>query len=156
MWELSPNVLLNLNGVQALAADNAGVLRPESRIEVEPNVRGRIGAFAANFRQRAELRWISQNPSYRYRVQLRVTYHPSGAILGPFVSSEAFLTTRARLLETRNTLGLSIFATNNVRLDLGYILRPQQRIEGWSLSHVGIVTITFAPQLAPIVESGGG
>lgn len=41
MWELSPNVLLNLNGVQAMAADNAGVMRPESRVEIEPNTRSR-------------------------------------------------------------------------------------------------------------------
>jgi len=160
MWELGPNVLLNLNGVQALATNDDGVTRPESRIEVEPNVRGRLfGVLAANFRQRAELRWIAGESSYRYRAQLRVTYHPADAFLAPFISTEVFVATRARLLESRNVFGLSLFASKNMRFDLGYMLRPRQpsTMDGsWALSHIAIITLTFAPQLAPIVESGGG
>lgn len=95
MWELSPNVLLNLNGVQAMAADNAGVMRPESRVEIEPNIRGRVGPWAANFRQRAELRWISADIGYRYRAQVRMTYHPKDGVLATFTSTEIFVVTRS-------------------------------------------------------------
>ena len=156
MWELSPNVLLNLNGVQASASDALGVMRSESRVEVEPNVRGRIGDFGVNLRQRAELRWNRAEPSYRYRAQLRWNYQPRGARLAPFLSTELFVVTRARLLETRNVLGVSVFATKHLRLDLGYMLRPQQSPDGWLVSHIGLVTVTFAPDLAPVLESGGG
>lgn len=85
-----------------------------------------------------------------------MTYHPKDGVLAPFTSTEIFVVTRARLIETRNVIGLSLFATKTIRWDVGYMLRPRQTNEGWDLSHVGMVTFTFAPELAPIVESGGG
>ena len=77
MWELSPNVLLNLNGVQAMAADNAGVMRPESRVEIAANERGlgfepcwdgdvhvRAGARSyRRVRRRLSRRWLFEAPA---------------------------------------------------------------------------------------------
>ncbi len=156
MWELHRNVLFNLNGVQLIEADRAGVLRPESRIEVEPNLRGRLGPFTSNVRQRMEVRWQRAEATYRYRLQVRLNYQPDGTRIVPYVSSEIFFLTRARVGEVRSAVGLSFIASEHLRLDFAYVIRPRQFAGEWSVGHIGLFTVTFTPKVALIVESGGG
>lgn len=156
MWDLHRNVMLNVNGVQAVSSDARGVFTPETRLELEPNIRGRVGVFSTNIRQRSEVRWVSGEATYRHRAQLRVNLQPEGWRVVPYVSSEIFIVTRLRVAEVRNVVGLSVLPTKHLRLDAGYMIRPR-RVEGdWDVSHVGVLSLTFAPAIAPVIESGGG
>jgi len=155
MWDLHPALLFNINGVQALEPDRTGVPRPVSRIEIEPNLRARFGILSANLRQRAELRWVSAEASYRHRLQLRVNLKPKGARYAPYVSSEALGTPRGRILELRNVAGVSLFFGDHVRLDVGYMFRPRLD-DDWAVTHAGVLWLTFEPKIPAVIESGGG
>lgn len=157
MWELNENVVLNLNAVQATASRGQGDFAPESRIEAEPNVRGRLGVMAMNLRTRIEHRWLRDLTAWRVRVQLRTNLQPDGFRVFPFVATEAFFdVSRGALQELRHQTGISWQLTSHLRLDTSYMLRPRRAETRLELDHIGSLTLTFSPKIAPVIESGGG
>lgn len=156
MWELGRVVLLNANLVQAVSSNPTGGLQPESRVEVEPNLRFRFEPVAFNLRQRAEVRFAGGETTYRYRAQLRANLQPEGAVVFPFLSTELFVDLgRTRLSENRNVLGVAFAPYQAVRIDLGYMLRARRDPDDWAVGHAAVVSFTFAPKPSAVIESGG-
>jgi hypothetical protein len=156
MWNLHPSMLFNVNGVQALEPGRNGAPRPVSRIELEPNLRASFGIVSANLRQRAELRWVSADATYRHRLQLRVNVKPKGWKVAPYVSTEALGTPGGRILEIRNVHGVSTFFGEHIRIDVGYMFRPRLQDDAWNITHAGVFWLTFEPKIPAVIESGGG
>jgi hypothetical protein len=156
MWDLHPAVLFNLNGVQALEPGRDGAPIPVSRIELEPNFRVHAGSVSANLRQRAELRWVRADATYRHRLQLRVNVKPKGWNVAPYVSTEALGTPGGRIVEIRNVHGVSMFFGEHIRIDVGYMFRPRLQDDAWNITHAGVLWLTFEPKIPAVIESGGG
>jgi len=156
MWELGRVVLLNANLVQAISSDAMGTLRPESRVELEPNLRLRFDPVGLNLRQRAEVRFVDGQTTYRYRAQLRANLQPEGAVVFPFLSSEVFVDlNQGRLAESRNVLGVALAPYPAIRIDLGYMLRTRRDPDDWLFGHAAVLSFTFAPKPSAVIESGG-
>jgi hypothetical protein len=125
-------------------------MEEETRAELEPTFFGRVGPFTLVNRNRAEFRWRQTFQRVRLRTQLRVNLSPTGWRVIPFVQDELLFDTwdtRAPttagvpptpgLNQNRTMLGVGLQLADNVRLDLGLLLRIRQQpgMSDWALDY---------------------
>jgi hypothetical protein len=122
----------------------------EYRLELEPNVRGRLGVFTYNDRNRLELRWLDGVINWRYRNQLRVNYQPGDALWIPFVWDEViFDLSKGELSQNRAEAGIGWAFMPDARLDLGFMFRTRRtQPSGWTTDQVLNISLYYAPKPA--------
>jgi hypothetical protein len=159
LWDLHPNVLLAVNGVQSLQVEAAATFVPETRVELEPTVRSTFGPLALNQRLRFEHRWFPDERRVRVRLQERLSYRPAGRAWAPFVSTEAHVDLSGEgFNEWRNVAGVSLQVGETLRVDVGYMARFEAEAVGspgqgsaWGLRHVLSLALAFSPKAPPLV-----
>jgi hypothetical protein len=125
----------------------------QARLELEPNLFGRVGDFTFNDRNRGEYRIRDALPNFfYYRNQLRISYAPEGARWIPFVWDEVLLNaTRGDVTENRASLGVGRLIGGSTRVDVGYVLRSRKD-PTWTHDHVLNLYFFFdVPRPAPEV-----
>lgn len=121
-----------------------GAHEQEARLELEPNVFGRIGDFTFNERSRGEYRYRESGVRWRYRNQLRVNYAPIGARWIPFFWDEVFVDlSGAGFNQNRFQVGLARMLDATTRLDVGYMIRSREEPTGWGHDHVININLYF-------------
>ena len=73
LLDLTPWLFLGIHGTVYADRRPDGSFDQEWRVEVEPNLHGRLGPFTFNDRNRFEYRWRSSVERFRYRNQFRST-----------------------------------------------------------------------------------
>ncbi len=121
----------------------------EGQLELEPNLTLSLGDFSLASRTRLIHGTAGQQPWWRAREQLRLSYGASGAKLKPFLSEEVFveLSERQRMNQNRAAVGLGFALNPTTRLDVGYLLRSTERPSGWEQAHV--LTVHVALDVPP-------
>jgi hypothetical protein len=126
----------------------SGAFDQEVRLELEPNLFGRIGDFTFNDRNRGEYRWRESGERFRYRNQLRASYAPLGARWIPFAWDEVLVDLSGLgLNQNRFEVGLGRMLSPTTRLDVGYMLRSREDTTGWTHDHV--LNVSFFFDVAP-------
>lgn len=110
------------------------VFDQEARLELEPNLHGRIGHFTFNDRNRLEYRWRASQTRVRYRNQLRVNYAPTGARAIPYLWDEVLFDTKEGFNENRLMVGPGWMLNGHTRIDVGYLLRSRRGVDAWTHS----------------------
>lgn len=129
----------------------SGVHDQEARLELEPNLFGRLGDFTFNDRNRVESRWRESGHRWRYRNQLRISYAPLGAKWIPFVWDEVLADLSGLgVNQNRAQVGLGRMLNATTRLDVGYMVRSREDVTGWVHDHVLNLYLFFD---APRVEA---
>lgn len=148
LWDLHDNLLLAVHFTANPNSGPATRLVEEYRVELEPNLRGRLGLFTYNDRNRLEYRWIDGETRFRYRNQLRVNYQPEGATFFPFVWDEVLVDLSGLgFTQNRAVVGLAWTFQPNTRFEVGYMLRTRHAAAtGWESDHVLTTTLYFAPE----------
>jgi hypothetical protein len=123
----------------------------EGRVELEPNLFGRVGDFTFNERNRLESRWRGDDHRYRYRNQLRVNYAPVGAKWIPFVWDEVLVDLAGLgLNQNRLQFGLGRVLGDSTRLDVGYMIRSREAAGTWTHDHILNLYVFFDAPRRPV------
>lgn len=122
-----------------------GAFDQEARLELEPNLFWRLGDFTFNERNRGEYRWRESGVRWRYRNQIRVNYAPIGARWIPFFWDELLVDLSGLgVNQNRAQLGLGRMINRTTRVDLGYMVRSREDLDGrWSHDHVLNLYVLF-------------
>jgi hypothetical protein len=149
IWDVNKNLLVAVHGTVVAVQREPQVFLQEYRLELEPNVYGRLGVFTYNDRNRVELRWLDGVINWRYRNQLRVNYQPEGAVWIPFVWDEVIFDLSAgNLSQNRAEVGIGWQFMQYARLDLGFMLRTRRTTpSGWTNDQVLNIQLVYAPKL---------
>jgi hypothetical protein len=115
----------------------SGKHETEARVELEPNLFGRLGDLTFNDRNRLESRWRTDDHRFRYRNQLRINHAPSGARWIPFIWDEVLVDLAGLgLNQNRLEFGLGRMLNASTRLDVGYMIRSREAAGTWTHDHV--------------------
>jgi hypothetical protein len=144
-------MFVGLHGVIYSDRLASGAHEQEARLELEPNLFGRVGSFTFNDRNRGEYRWREREERFRYRNQLRVSYAPPGARWIPFVWDEVLVDLSGLgFNQNRAEIGLGWMMTETSRLDVGYLLRSREEKGQWIHDHILNVYFFFdVPRKTP-------
>lgn len=151
LWTLAPGLMVGTHASSVAFQDKPGVYLQEHRLEVEPNLFGRLGDFTWNDRNRLEYRWRIAGQSFRYRNQLRVNWAPPGQRWMPFVWDEPMIELDARgLAQNRFEIGVGYQFTDALRLDVGGLVRSRTPAFGGAWEHDLVLNtyLFFAPAVA--------
>ena len=141
-------MFIGLHGTIYADRLKTGVFDQEARVELEPNLFGRLGDFTFNDRNRLEYRWRESEVRYRYRNQLRVSYAPIGAKWIPFVWDELLVDlSGAGVHQNRAEVGVGRMLNEYTRLDLGVMARSRKEMDGWH--HDGVLNLYLFVDVAP-------
>jgi hypothetical protein len=156
IWDLHPNVFLAAHCTfyvnQFDPSGQPGSFETVIRPELEPNIRGRIGPFTFNDRNRFEYAHSTTRPDasfWRYRNQLRVNYQPADVQQAwfPYVWNEVLLPFNAGLNQNRLSAGLAFILGKHARLETGYILRSRMSSGAWTHDHVFNLYLFYSPNI---------
>jgi hypothetical protein len=143
IWDLHPALFVAAHATTA-AIQGTGA---EYRLELEPNLRGRLGPLTFNDRNRLERRWRDDNTWWRYRNQLRVNWAPEGARFIPFVADEILADIGASELEqNRLQVGLGVVFWGQSRVDVSYQLRTRRAGVGWINDNMAVLYLYYQPR----------
>jgi hypothetical protein len=137
LFFLTDFLFVGLHGTIYADRQASGAFAQEGRLEVEPNLFGRIGDFTVNDRNRGELRERATGTRFRYRNQLRVNYAPKNAKWIPFVWDEVLVDLSGMgFHQNRLETGLGRVLGDGARLDVGYMFRSREEPTGWAHDHI--------------------
>ena len=132
----------------------AGDFAQEARVELEPNLFGRLGDFTFNDRNRLEYRWREHETRYRYRNQLRVNYAPRGAVWIPLVWDELLVDLSGKgVNQNRFEIGVGRMLNAHTRVDVGFMVRSREEDDGWK--HDGILNLYLFLDVPPQARTSG-
>jgi hypothetical protein len=162
LWELHPNLLLAVHCTfyvnQFDPAGRPGTFETVIRPELEPNIRGRIGEFTLNDRNRLEYAYSPTRPEgsfWRYRNQLRVNHQPvdSKRSWFPYIWDEVLFPFNAGFNQNRLSAGLAFLLGKHARLETGYILRSRATASGaWEHDHIFNLYLFYAPDIPALFQ----
>lgn len=140
LFYLTNFLFVGLHGTIYADKLKSGVFDQEARIELEPNLFGRLGVFTWNDRNRFEVRFREAETRYRYRNQLRINLAPKHWRTIPFVWDEVLVDLSGLgLNQNRMEIGVGRQLWPHVRLDAGFMVRSREDASGWQ--HDGILNL---------------
>lgn len=146
IWELHEYLFLAAHGT-AVINDAAAGPANELRLELEPNLRGRLGQFTFNDRNRLEYRLIDDESRFRYRNQFRLNWAPEGAKVMPFLSEEMLIDLSGLgFNQNRLIVGVGFQVRADTRLDAGYLLRSRYAANAWAHDHAFWAQLVYTPK----------
>ena len=155
IWELHPNLFLATHVTTYSDQAAPGVHDQEHRLELEPNLRGRLADLSWNDRNRLEYRWRPAGSRFRYRNQLRVSWQPDGATVFPYLWDEALIDLSGAtmgLTQNRAAAGVSFLNPDGTRLDVAYVFRSRADAAlAWDHDHIALLSLYFQPRVAPLL-----
>lgn len=148
IWDLAPSFYV-IGGI-AFHLRNTGP-QTEYRVELEPNFVERLGPLLVASRTRIELRLGDVSERWRIRSQLRVTWLPGDATVGPFLQEEPFIALwpEVEFTQNRAAVGVAWTITEALRLDGAIMLRSVRQPTDWRLDTVlfiGLQMATWRPR----------
>lgn len=151
-------LFIAVNGTVYADRQADGHFDQEARVELEPNLFGRLGAFTFNDRNRLEYRYRDTDERFRYRNQLRVNYAPRGARWLPYVWDEMlFDLSGLGFNQNRAEIGVARMLTPSIRLDVGYMFRSREAQGDWTHDHILNLFFFFdVPPRQPAEQSAPG
>lgn len=157
VWNLSPEWAVATNLTAGLELPRLGAQHSEYRVELEPTWRLRSGAWSFVQRGRGEWRMLPTTSRLRLRWQGRLTWHPEGWPMAPFVSQEAFFEpTAGGYNQNRLQIGTAWPWRDDGRVDVGYLWRPRLTAEGWQHDHALMLTLFLAPDMPALLDDEAG
>lgn len=132
LFYLSNFLFVGVHGTLYADRLKNGSFDQEARLELEPNLFGRLSDFTWNDRNRFEARFRESGTRYRYRNQLRINYAPKGAKWIPFVWDEVLVDLSGLgLNQNRANIGLGRMLSSHTRLDVSLMLRSREEAQVW-------------------------
>ncbi len=151
LFYLTNHLFVGLHGTIYADRLPSGNFDQEARIEIEPNLFGRLGVFTWNDRNRFEVRFRETETRYRYRNQLRINLAPKHWRTIPFVWDEVLVDLSGLgLNQNRAEIGIGRQLWPTIRLDAGFMLRSRKDATGWQ--HDGIFNLYLFVDALPLVK----
>ncbi len=144
MFDLTPWLVVALNATVYADHLASGAFDEERRVELEPTLHWRWGAFAFADRNRLEYRWRDSDDALRYRNQFRISYAPQEHRVLPFVWNEVLITLNDEgFNQNRLLAGLTAVLSSTTRLEGGYMFRSRKELGSWFHDHIGVIYLFY-------------